>query len=70
MLEMFVPSYHVYLCACVYVCGQAKKVRAQLLFLSAVLLPSSLTIRREDESRRRLKSQETKLETIPNCEAW
>ncbi|GAA6104216.1 regulator of G-protein signaling 19 isoform X4 [Tachysurus ichikawai] len=30
---------------------------------------SCLTIRREDESRRRLKSQETKLETIPNCEA-
>ncbi|XP_060794000.1 regulator of G-protein signaling 19 isoform X3 [Neoarius graeffei] len=29
---------------------------------------SCLTIRREDESRRRLKAQETKLETIPNCE--
>ncbi|XP_026777145.1 regulator of G-protein signaling 19 isoform X1 [Pangasianodon hypophthalmus] len=29
---------------------------------------SCLTIRREDESRRRLKAQESKLETIPNCE--
>lgn len=66
MLGMFVPSCHVYLC----VCGQAKMVRAQLLFLNALLPPSSLTIRREDESRRRLKAQETKLETIPNCEPW
>lgn len=44
-------------------------VQALLLFLNAVLPPSSLTVRSEDDKRGRRKAQETKLEPFP-CETW
>ncbi len=44
-------------------------VQALLLFLNAVLPPSSLTVRSEDDKRGRRKAQETKLEPFP-CEPW
>lgn len=53
------------LCASRFCCF----VQALLLFLNAVLPPSSLTVRSEDDKHGRRKAQETKLEPFP-CEPW
>lgn len=52
-----------------YVCRLCCLIQALLLFLNAVLPPSSLTVRSEDDKRGRRKTQETKLEPFP-CETW